>query len=273
MISNEMRRIDRILCLVVDRTAARGDLLRCVEAAVGAGVDWVQVRDRELGGADLLAHAEAIRGVAHSAAARRGGRVRIFVNRRLDVALALGADGVQLGFDAVDPKTARRLLELGCTSGPARVADSAGEVSARAGVAAGATESASEASGRGKTATRAWIGISAHHPDEIRAAPPEADFAQLAPISRPLSKPSARPTLGVRAVEEAARYAVPVIAQGGITARNASEIAAAGAAGIAVTGAILGAPDPARATLALRAALDGAPRIHPQFAPGAPGHP
>jgi len=258
MIPSDARRIGRILCLVVDRSAARGDLLRGVAAAVGAGVDWLQIRDRELDGAALLAHAEAIRDVAREAAAQRSGRVLIFVNRRIDIALAIGADGVQLGFDAVDPKTARRLFGSGGAFG------CAGEVTPT-----DATGTASEAERRGEIAIGTRIGISAHHPDEIRLAPAEVDCAQLAPIWPPLSKPSARPCLGVRAVSEAARYAIPVIAQGGITARNATEIAAAGAAGIAVTGAILAAPDPAQATRALRAALDAAARIRPGASPTA----
>jgi thiamine-phosphate pyrophosphorylase len=225
----EGRSPDPILCLVVDRGAARGDLAQCVAEAVAAGVDWVQIRDRELGGAALLAHAEEIDRVSRRAAAARGGRVKIFVNRRIDIALALGADGVQLGFDAVDPPTARRLL-------------------------------AAE--------PKAVIGISTHHPDEIRAAPPEVDCAQLAPIAQPLSKPRERPELGVRAVAEAARYGIPVIAQGGITPANATAIAAAGAAGVAVTGAILAAGDPASATQALRAALAAAPRSRTGASPG-----
>ena len=242
----EERQSDPILCLVVDRSAVRGDLANCVAAAVGAGVDWVQVRERNLEGAALLAHAEEIDRAARQAAAQRGGRVEIFVNRRIDIALALGADGVQLGFDAVDPPTARRLLWT-----DAQLA------------ANGNTEVNRKAEANVK------IGISAHHPDEIRAAPPEVDYAQLAPIFQPLSKPHAGPYLGVRAVAEAARYGIPVIAQGGITPANATAIAAAGAAGIAVTGAILSAPDPAAATRALRAALAAAPRSRPGVLPSA----
>ena len=227
--TEEGRWLDPILCLVVDRGAVRGDLTRCVAAAVGAGVDWVQIRERDLVGAALLAHAEEIDRAARQAAAQRGGRrVEIFVNRRIDVALALDADGVQLGFDAVDPQTARRLLGIGA-----------------------------------RIESNVKIGISTHHPDEIRTAPPEVDCAQLAPIFSPLSKPHAGPNLGVRAVSEAARHDIPVIAQGGITPTNATAIAAAGAAGIAVTSAILSAPDPAAATRALRAALAAAPQRRP----------
>jgi len=221
--------LNPILCLVTDRAAARAELTHSVAAAVEAGVDWVQIRARDLEGPELLAHAEEINRSARQAAAQRGGRVKIFVNGRVDIALEIGADGVQLGFGSVDPQTARRLLGAG-----------------------------------------AQIGISTHHPDEIGKAPPEADFAQLAPIFQPLSKPREGPCLGVRAVAEATRFGIPVIAQGGITPDNAAAIAAAGAAGIAVTGAILSASDPAEATRALRAALATAAPARPRVAPPAP---
>ena len=94
----------------MDRKAARGPLAAAVRAAVRAGVDWVQVRDRELGGAALVDHAEEIAQAAREGALSRGGSARVIVNRRIDVALAIGADGVHLGFDAVDAGTARQLL-------------------------------------------------------------------------------------------------------------------------------------------------------------------
>ena len=81
-------------------------------------------------------------------------------------------------------------------------------------------------------------------------------YAHLAPIFDPLSKPAERPALGTTALAEACRRAQrPVLAQGGITAENARACLDAGAAGIAVTGEILMADDPARAARALREAL------------------
>jgi thiamine-phosphate pyrophosphorylase len=86
------------------------DVARCGEAglcaACDAGVDWLQVRDRSLAGAALLAAVD--RAVA---AARRSARpVRVVVNRRADVARAAGAHGVHLGFDALPLARARTLL-------------------------------------------------------------------------------------------------------------------------------------------------------------------
>jgi thiamine-phosphate pyrophosphorylase len=208
-----------ILCLVTDRIAASGDLLEWVAAAVGAGVDWVQIRERKFEGTDLHAHAEAIANGARLAAVEHGREVAIFVNRRTDVAMVLNAEGVQLGFDSMDATTARRLL------GP-----------------------------------EAQIGVSLHDPDEISAIDPAANHLQLAPIFAPLSKPSSRPPLGIKAITAAAQYEIPVIAQGGIDATNAAAVIEAGAAGIAVTGAVLSSTDPIAATRALRAALDSASR-------------
>jgi thiamine-phosphate pyrophosphorylase len=117
-----------VLCLVTDRGTVRGDLAACVYAAVRAGVDWVQVRERDLDDAALFAHAEAVAEAAHRGAADRAGEVRIIINRRCDVALAIGADGVQLGFDAVAAGHARELLGEGALIGVST--HSAGEAKA-----------------------------------------------------------------------------------------------------------------------------------------------
>jgi thiamine-phosphate pyrophosphorylase len=205
-----------ILCLVTDRHAVQGSLAIAVAGAVAAGVDWVQIRDRELSGRDLLAHAEEVAAAARAGARRRGGPVRVLVNRRADVALALGLDGLHLGFDAMPAERARELL-----------------------------------------GAEALIGVSAHAPEEVaRAAGGAAGYALLAPILAPLSKVAERPPLGPGALRAAAGHGIPVLAQGGIDAGNAGRMIAAGAAGVAVTGAILLAGDPAAAAGALRAALD-----------------
>jgi thiamine-phosphate pyrophosphorylase len=88
---------------VTDRAASRRPLGEAVEMAVAAGVDWIQVRARELEDGALLAHVDEIRRAA-------GQRTRVLVNRRVDVALAAEADGVHLGFDGMPPETARELL-------------------------------------------------------------------------------------------------------------------------------------------------------------------
>jgi thiamine-phosphate pyrophosphorylase len=92
-----------ILCLVTNRAASRRPLAEVVEIAVASGVDWIQVRERELEDRPLLDQVDRIRRAA-------GERARVLVNRRVDVALAARADGVHLGFDGMPPETARELL-------------------------------------------------------------------------------------------------------------------------------------------------------------------
>jgi thiamine-phosphate pyrophosphorylase len=187
-----------------------------VEACVAAGVDLVQVRARELSGLELLAHTDEIVAAARSGAAARGGKVRVVVNRRLDVALAAGADGVHLGFDGMAPERARALLGL-----------------------------------------RGWIGVATHSADEVAAAHQVgATYVHLAPVHAPLSKPATRAPLGLATLARAAGHGIPILAQGGVTAENAAACIRAGAAGVAVTGALLLADDPAAAARRLRAALD-----------------
>lgn len=213
-----------ILCAVLDGPAlARGDGPgpRAFAAALfAAGVDWIQLRERSLEGAALHALARAL--VSARDAAERAARV--IVNKRVDVALASGADGVHLGVDAVDPKTARALLA---------------------------------------NAEGALLGASLHGASELDAlvdgdAP--LDYVQLAPIWNPRSKPVERPALGLDALRAAASRANErgwrLLAQGGIDAARAAAVVAAGAAGIAVTGIISQASDPIASARALRHALD-----------------
>jgi thiamine-phosphate pyrophosphorylase len=105
------------ICLVTDRRrlvpagAHDAEARRCVLAqarfAVDAGVDMIQVRERDLESAALAAL------VADVLAIARGTPTRIVVNDRLDVALACGADGVHLRGDSIPVAAARRLARAG----------------------------------------------------------------------------------------------------------------------------------------------------------------
>lgn len=89
------------ICLVTDRR--RADPARQARDAAAAGIDLIQVRERDLDGGVLAA---LVRGVV---AATRGSRTRVVVNERLDVALACGADGVHLRADSMTVAAARRI--------------------------------------------------------------------------------------------------------------------------------------------------------------------
>lgn len=210
-----------VLCLVTDRRISVTDLVEAVVAAVRAGVDRVQLRERDLGGAALLALAREI-----------GARVRdadrdvcLLVNRRVDVALAAGWDGVHLGFDGMPVSDARALLPRG-----------------------------------------ARVSVATHAPGELDALADaeRPDAAHLAPIWAPRSKAATSPPIGVRALARAAAAGVAILAQGGVTPGRVAACLDAGAAGVAVTGGILGSRDPGAAAAAFRRALDAHPAPGPR---------
>lgn len=203
-----------ILSLVVDRASCTLPWDEAIEAAVAGGVDWVQLRERGVESGELLEIGRRIASAIERGASGR--RVDLIVNRRVDIALSLGANGVHLGFDAMPPAKASALLSRG-----------------------------------------GWIGCSTHAADEAeKCAAAGVDYVHLAPIFAPLSKPQSRPALGLDALERAASHGVPVFAQGGIEAHNCGDVIRRGAAGVAVTGAILQHEDPKAAASALRTALD-----------------
>ena len=90
-----------ILCFVVGHTQNTAALAQRVAEVVAAGVDWLHLRERDLDGTSLLAWCKVLAQSAREAAASKGRPVQILVNRRIDVALSLGADGVHLGFDGL----------------------------------------------------------------------------------------------------------------------------------------------------------------------------
>jgi len=96
------------------------------------------------------------------------------------------------------------------------------------------------------------IGVSTHSVEE--AARAGADFVVCGPVFDTPSKRPFGPPLGLDTLRRAAACAVPLIAVGGITATNATEVLAVGAAGVAVIRAVLAAPDPEGAARALCAA-------------------
>lgn len=163
------------------------------------------------------------------------GDVPVTVNDRLDVALATGAHGCHLGQDDFPIDEARKIVPPGF-----------------------------------------WLGGSAGTPEEARrAARHGAHYLGIGPIAETGNKPDAGQAIGVegfRRVREAAP-GVPAVGIGGITAAFAPALIAAGAAGVAVIGAVLGAEDARKATRVLREAVEGdapthgradAPRDEPQ---------
>jgi thiamine-phosphate diphosphorylase len=97
-----------MMCLVTDRRRlAGGDLAAQVRGAVDLGIDVIHVRERDLEAGALAAL------VAELLVITKGTSTRLVVNDRIDVALACGADGVQLRGDSIPVAAARRIAPSG----------------------------------------------------------------------------------------------------------------------------------------------------------------
>jgi len=146
--------------------------------------------------------------------------VPVLVNDRVDVALVAGAAGAHLGQDDVPLDAVQPHVPAGFI-----------------------------------------LGISVGSPSEAeRARASQADYWSIGPCYATTNKPDAGPPLGPEGFAALARLApdVPVIGIGGITAANAAALAQAGAVGVAVIHAVLGAADPRAAAAAVRDAVANA---------------
>lgn len=206
-----MSRIDFPLCLVTGRHQTVGrPLVPLLRQALRAGVRAVQLRERDLETRPLLALAEDILRLT-----REHGAL-LFINDRVDLVMALEADGVHLRANSLPVAVTRRLL------GPGRMI----------GVSAHSTE------------------------EVVRAESEGADFAVLGPVYETTSKLVYGPPIGLHPIEEASRRCrIPVFAIGGITASRVGEVRRAGACGVAVISSILSAGSVESATHQLLDAL------------------
>jgi thiamine-phosphate pyrophosphorylase len=184
-----------------DETARRNALLAKVREAAASGVDFIQLRERDLSSRELESLAQAaVRVVRDSSSSGQPlPKTRLLINSRVDVAIACGADGVHLRSDDISVKDVRDIWR------------------------------AAEAGGNGTPA----VSISCHAVDEVaRAASSGADFVVFAPVFEKQNMPQTSPA-GLEAVRRASRQNVPVFALGGVNVENARSCIEAGAAGIA----------------------------------------
>ncbi len=203
------RQVDFRLYLITDRRLCGSTrvLLERVEGALRGGAGAVQLREKGLDGGDLCQLAAALLEIC-----RRHG-APLLINDRIDVALAVGADGVHLPANSFPVAEARRLLGPGALIG--RSTHAAPEIRA--------------------------------------ARDAGADFAVFGPIFDTASKRAYGTPLGLERLRQAVRGAgLPVFAIGGINAENSAAVAAAGAHGVAAISAVLGTDSPDLAAAALR---------------------
>jgi thiamine-phosphate pyrophosphorylase len=91
-----------ILAAITDSKSLDGELLSFVERALAAGLDWIQIREKDLSGQALFELCRAAAGLPNP----KG--TKLFVNGRADIALAAGLDGVHLPSDSPSPSEYRR---------------------------------------------------------------------------------------------------------------------------------------------------------------------
>ena len=184
-----------------NEAARRQLLLQRISEATRAGIDYIQLREKDLPARELEELAgQAIRILEDERlrTANRDMRTALLINSRTDVALAVAAHGVHLRSDDISPADVRRMC-----------------------------------SARRDAPVRLTISQSCHHPNDVQQAAREgANLALLAPVFEKKDDPSAKPA-GLEALRHACQYNVPVLALGGITLTNAAACLEAGAAGIA----------------------------------------
>lgn len=197
-------RVDFQLYLITDRRGLPSgrDLVEAVAAALAGGVRAVQLREKDLSPRELYPLALELRALT-----RRFG-ARLLINDRIDLALAVQADGVHLAGSSLPTAVARGLL------GP----------EALIGVS------------------------THHREEVLAAARDGADFVTFGPVYPTPSKAAYGPPVGLDALRSAcAGSSLPIFPLGGINAGRIPELLAAGASGIALISAILAATKPQQA--------------------------
>jgi thiamine-phosphate pyrophosphorylase len=199
------------LHVLTDHQWSRGrDNLTVIKAAIDGGATTIQLRNKTASTSVLIEEGLALRTLTKE----RG--VLLIVNDRVDVALAIDADGAHVGQDDMPAPLARKLL------GSHRILGVSVSNSAEAQAAIAA----------------------------------DADYLGVSPIFSTLTKTDTGPATGIQLLTElAAQHKIPLVAIGGINVENTTEIIQAGAAGIAVITAVVYAKDITAATRQLCQAI------------------
>ncbi len=222
-----------ILSYLTDRRALQSKpqtslieaILEKIESVAAAGVDWIQLREKDLTGQDLAALTrETLVRISNQAPHEKAVTrppARILVNDRLDVALAEHAGGVHLGENSLPPEEAKRLV---------------GSLSAKI------------------PSHDFLIGVSCHSLKAAQlAASAGADYIFFGPVFATPSKAAYGAPQGLdRLAEVCGAAPIPVLAIGGITLENAAYCFSAGASGIAAIRLFQDSADPAELVRKLR---------------------
>lgn len=196
---------------VADPEQTERDFLTLVDGALSGGVTALQLRAKRMAGREMFDLALVLRDRCRDAG------VLFFVNDRVDVAMASGADGVHVGAKDLPLAETRRLV------------------------------------GRGMIVGFSPLDLDAVRD----AKPGGADYVGLGPVFGTASKADAQPELGLFALaEQAAAAGLPSVGIGGIDVAKAGSVIRAGVDGVAVISAIQGVADPKQAAQSLALAVN-----------------
>lgn len=190
--------LDFKIYLITDRKVATKPLPEAVRLALEGGVRAVQLREKDLPIRALLVLAQELRSITREYGAK------LFINDRVDVAVAVDADGVHLGHRSMPPEGARRVVGKDMLIG----------------VSTHSLEEAKAAEAGG------------------------ADFITFGPIFETPSKAKYGHPMGLDAIKTLiADVSIPIFAIGGIHGGNIQQVILSGAAGVAMISAIFSSPD------------------------------
>ena len=196
------------LCYITDRTQFPGEdssrhtrLLEKIGEAAQAGIDYIQLREKDLSTRELESLAHKALDIIQKSQLRtesRELRTKLLINSRTDVALAVSANGVHLPANDIAVTEVRRIWQQSrlCSAG---------------------------------APARGTISQSCHQPSEVQQADiAGADLALFAPVFEKRAIAGTK-AAGLDALRRSCQYKIPVLALGGITLENASSCLEAGA--------------------------------------------
>jgi thiamine-phosphate pyrophosphorylase len=202
-----MKTFDLSLYLVLDPDLCSGiGMIETARAAVSGGVTMVQLRDKHSGTAAMIETGRALMAMLV------GSGALLVINDDVDAALAIGADGLHIGQDDINPQRARAMIGTDMILG----------LSVETEALAAAID------------------------------PALVDYAGVGPVFSTPTKPDHKLPIGYEGLAKLVALApVPSVAIGGLKAEHVGNVLASGARGIAVVSAICGTVDPQAAAAAI----------------------
>lgn len=208
-----MKQFKSSLYLVTDRQLAKKPIEHVVEEAIKGGVDCVQLREKNIDTRQFVEIAQTIKYITDRH------NVPLIINDRIDVALAVKADGVHLGQDDMPLPIARTLVPHSMIIG---------------------------------------ISVSTVN-EAIEAQRDGADYIGAGSVFPTSTKDDISGIIGLEGLQEITKaVSIPVIAIGGIQIHNAQDVMEHGAGGIAVVSAIVCADNPFEAACTLKSIVKNA---------------